>query len=100
MKLKENKLAREPIKRLIWKIGIPMVISMVLQALYNVIDSVFVANIKDIGALANEALTYAFPIQILMIAIGVGTGVGINALLSLNLNTPLDVNKTFLFSSS
>lgn len=80
--LKENKLAKEPIKRLIWKIGIPMVISMVLQALYNVVDSVFVANIKDIGALANEALTYAFPIQILMIAIGVGTGVGINALLS------------------
>ena len=85
MELKENKLAKEPIKRLIWKIGIPMVVSMVLQALYNVVDSVFVANIKDIGALANEALTYAFPIQILMIAIGVGTGVGINALLSLNL---------------
>ena len=56
---------------------------MALQALYNVIDSVFVANIDGIGGLANEALTYACPIQILMIAIGVGTGVGINSLLLL-----------------
>ena len=44
-------------KRPIWKMGLPMIISMVLQALYNVIDSVFVANIKGTGALANEALT-------------------------------------------
>lgn len=83
--LEENKLKKEPIKKLIWKLGLPMVISMVLQALYNVVDSVFVANIKDIGEIANEALTYAFPIQILMIAISVGTGVGINALLSKSL---------------
>lgn len=62
-----------------------MIISMVLQALYNVIDSAFVANMEGSGAIANEALTYAFPIQILMIAIGVGTGVGINALLSKSL---------------
>ena len=83
--LKENKLATEPIKKLIWKLGLPMVISMVLQALYNVVDSIFVANIEGIGEIANEALTYAFPIQILMIAISVGTGVGINALLSKSL---------------
>lgn len=60
-----------------------MIISMVLQALYNVVDSVFVANMEGSGTIANEALTYAFPIPILMIAIGVGTGVGINALLRL-----------------
>lgn len=83
--LKENKLAAQPIKKLIWKLGLPMVISMVLQALYNVVDSIFVANIEGIGEIANEALTYAFPIQILMIAISVGTGVGINALLSKSL---------------
>lgn len=83
--LKQNKLATEPIKKLIWKIGLPMIVSMVLQALYNVVDSVFVANIEGKGAIANEALTYAFPIQILMIAIGVGTGVGINTLLSKSL---------------
>lgn len=78
----KNALASKPVKHLIWKLGLPMVVSMVLQALYNVVDSIFVANMKDIGALANEALTYVFPIQILMIAIGVGTGVGINAMLS------------------
>ena len=83
--MKKNKMATEPIKNLIWKMGLPMIISMVLQALYNVVDSIFVANIKDIGSIANQALTYAFPIQILIIAIGVGTGVGLNSLLSKNL---------------
>ena len=80
--VKQNKMATEPPKKLFWKMGLPMIVSMVLQALYNVVDSVFVANMQDSGALANEALTYAFPIQILIIAIGVGTGVGLNAMLS------------------
>ena len=83
--IEQNKLAVAPIRKLIWQLGLPMIISMVLQALYNVVDSVFVANMEGSGAIANEALTYAFPIQILMIAIGVGTGVGINALLSKSL---------------
>lgn len=85
MEIKENKMAKVPLKKLFWKMGLPMIASMVLQALYNVVDSVFVANIKGDGALANEALTYAFPIQILIIALGVGTGVGLNALLSKSL---------------
>lgn len=71
--------------RLFWKMGLPMIISMVLQALYNVIDSIFVTNMGTKGALANQALTFAFPIQIMIIAIGVGTGVGLNALLSKSL---------------
>ena len=83
--IEQNKLAVAPIRKLIWQLGLPMIISMVLQALYNVVDSAFVANMEGSGAIANEALTYAFPIQILMIAIGVGTGVGINALLSKSL---------------
>ena len=83
--IEQNKLAVAPIRKLIWQLGLPMIISMVLQTLYNVIDSAFVANMEGSGAIANEALTYAFPIQILMIAIGVGTGVGINALLSKSL---------------
>lgn len=89
-------MATKPVRKLLWKLGLPMIVSMVLQALYNVVDSVFVANMKDVGAIANEALTYAFPIQILMIAIGVGTGVGINSLLSKNLgeNNKEMVNKT------
>lgn len=83
--IKQNKMAVEPLKKLFWKMGLPMIISMVLQALYNVVDSIFVANMKGDGALANEALTIAFPIQIMIIAIGVGTGVGLNALLSKSL---------------
>lgn len=82
---KENRMAVEPLNKLFLKMGLPMIISMVLQALYNVVDSIFVANIQGNGALANEALTYAFPIQILIIAIGVGTGVGLNAVLSKSL---------------
>lgn len=78
-------MATTPLKKLFWEMGLPMMISMILQALYNVVDSIFVANIEGIGAIANEALTYAFPIQILIIAIGVGTGVGLNALLSKSL---------------
>lgn len=78
-------MATQPIKSLFWKLGLPMMLSMVLQALYNVVDSAFVTNMPDTGPLANEALTIAFPIQILIIAIGVGTGIGLNALLSKNL---------------
>lgn len=83
--VKQNRMATAPIKKLFWKMGLPMIISMVLQALYNVVDSVFVANMKGEGALANEALTIAFPVQIMIIAVSVGTGVGLNALLSKNL---------------
>lgn len=82
---KENKMATQPIKSLFWKMGFPMIVSMVLQALYNVVDSIFVANMEGTGALANEALTIAFPVQIMIIAIGVGTGVGLNAMLSRSL---------------
>ena len=91
----QNKMAIEPINKLILKMGLPMIVSMVLQALYNVIDSIFVANMGSTGAIANQALTYAFPIQIMIIAIGVGTGVGLNALLSkcLGENDKNKVNK-------
>ncbi len=92
---RQNKMAIAPMNKLIFKMGIPMIISMVLQALYNVIDSIFVANMGTKGAIANQALTYAFPIQILIIAIGVGTGVGLNTLLSkcLGENDKEKVNK-------
>ena len=92
---KQNKMAIAPMNKLILKMGLPMIVSMVLQALYNVIDSIFVANMGSTGAIANQALTYAFPIQIMIIAIGVGTGVGLNALLSKSLgeNDKEKVNK-------
>lgn len=81
----QNKMAFLEVKKLFWQMGLPMIISMVLQALYNVVDSVFVTNMEEKGVLANQALTIAYPVQILIIAIGVGTGVGLNTLLSKSL---------------
>ena len=83
--MEKNKMAVVPLKKLFLKMGLPMIISMVLQALYNVIDSIFITNMGSDGVIANQALTLVFPIQLLIIAIGVGTGVGINALLSKSL---------------
>lgn len=93
--MKKNKMATVPMKKLFWRMGLPMIISMVLQALYNVIDSIFVTNMGSEGVIANQALTLAFPIQIMIIAIGVGTGVGLNSLLSKSLgeNNKEKVNK-------
>ena len=80
--MNENKMGSYPINKILWTMGLPMVFSMVLQALYNVVDTVFVINMGEEGIKANLALTYVFPIQIFMIAVGVGTSIGINALLS------------------
>ncbi len=83
--MESNILDSKKTQSVIWKLGLPMIISMLLQALYNVVDTAFVINMGSDGVFANLALTYAFPIQILMIAVGVGTGVGINAMLSRSL---------------
>lgn len=81
----QNVLGKEKISALIWKLGLPMIVSMVLQAVYNIVDTVFVVNMGEGGIEGNLALTYAFPVQILIIAVGVGTGIGINVLLSRSL---------------
>ena len=81
---KENKMGVMPVKKLIITMSLPMMISMIVQALYNIVDSVFVSWL-DTESLAMAALTLAFPIQSLMIAVGSGTGVGINAMLSTSL---------------
>nr|WP_326186109.1 MATE family efflux transporter [uncultured Oscillibacter sp.] len=78
----ENKMGVMPIGRLLAGMAIPMMISMLVQALYNVVDSVFVARISQD---AFNAVSLAFPLQNLMIAVGGGTAVGINALLSRSL---------------
>lgn len=70
------------VNKLMVSMGMPMIISMMLQAVYNIVDSAFVANIKGTGEIALNALTLAFPIQMLMVAVGIGTGVGVNALLA------------------
>lgn len=79
---KENKMGTMPEKRLIVSMSVPIMISMLVQALYNIVDSVFVAKISE-NALT--AVTLAFPMQNLLIAVGTGTGVGMNALLSRSL---------------
>ncbi|MBO5525688.1 MAG: MATE family efflux transporter [Clostridia bacterium] len=85
MQKETNKLATKPIASLLWSLGLSMILSMVLQAVYNIVDTAFVINMGESGFNGNLALTYAFPIQLLIIAIGVGTGVGINAVLSRSL---------------
>lgn len=80
-----DKMRTQPVGTLILTLGIPMICSMVLQALYNIVDSAFVSNMSENGEAALNALTLAFPVQVLMIAIGIGTGVGANALLSKSL---------------
>ena len=84
MNTKENKMGVMPVKQLIISMSLPMMLSMLVQALYNVVDSIFVAQIGE-GEFALTAVTLAFPMQNLMIALGSGTGVGINALLSRSL---------------
>ena len=78
----ENKMGVLPIGRLLTNMAVPMMISMLVQACYNVVDSVFVAQISED---ALNAVSLAFPLQNLMIAFGAGTAVGINALLSRSL---------------
>lgn len=77
--MKENKMGTMEVKRLILTMSFPIMISMLVQALYNIVDSMFVARVSE-DALAAVSLCY--PIQMIMVAVACGTGVGINALLS------------------
>ncbi|MEE1031850.1 MAG: MATE family efflux transporter, partial [Ruminococcus sp.] len=81
-KVQENKMGVMPIPKLLVSMSLPMMISMLVQALYNIVDSMFVAQLNE-NALT--AVSLAFPVQNLMIAVSAGTGVGVNALLSRNL---------------
>ena len=87
-KITMNKMGTEPVSKVMLSMGIPIILSMVLQACYNIVDSMFVARIQDAdgivhaGEYAVNALTLAFPVQMLIVAFGIGTGVGVNALLS------------------
>lgn len=79
---KENPMGTRPINSLLISMSLPIVISMIVQALYNIVDSMFVARVSE-NALT--AVSLAFPVQNLMISVATGTGVGINALLSRSL---------------
>lgn len=78
----ENKMGVMPIDKLLISMSLPMMISMLVQALYNIVDSIFVSQINEY---ALRAVSLAFPIQSLMIAVAVGTSVGINAFVSRSL---------------
>jgi multidrug efflux pump len=80
--VKQNKMAEMPVNKLMLNMGIPMILSMMLQAAYNIVDSAFVANMQENGEAAINALTLVFPVQMFMVAIGIGTGVGANALIA------------------
>ena len=85
-----NKMGTEPVGKVMLSMGIPIILSMVLQACYNIVDSMFVARMQssevaNLGEYAVNALTLAFPVQMLIVAFGIGTGVGVNALLAKSL---------------
>lgn len=75
----ENKMGVLPINKLIWTMSLPAMLSMFINALYNIVDSIFVAQVSE-SALA--AVTLVFPVQMLIVSVGVGTGVGINSLIA------------------
>lgn len=78
----ENKMGTMKVNKLVWNMSLPMMVSMLVQALYNIVDSIFVAQLSED---ALTAVSLAFPLQTLIIAVGAGTGVGINAILSKSL---------------
>lgn len=78
----QNKMAVEPVGPLMFHIGLPIVLSMILQAAYNVVDSAYLARMSSGGEDALTALSLAFPVQLFMVAVSIGTGVGTNALLA------------------
>ena len=78
-----NKMGTMPVPKLLLNMGIPMILSMMLQAVYNIVDSAFVSNLPEKGENALNALTLAFPVQMLMVAVGIGTGVGANAVVAM-----------------
>ena len=77
-----NKMKDMPVNKLMIQMGIPMILSMALQAVYNIVDSAFVGNMREGSEAALNALTLVFPVQMFMVAVGIGTGVGTNALLA------------------
>ena len=80
--LQENKMGVMPIGKLLVNMALPMIISMLVQALYNVVDSIYVSRISESAV---TALSLAFPVQNMQVGVAVGIGVGVNSLLSKSL---------------
>ncbi|MCD8205647.1 MAG: MATE family efflux transporter [Clostridia bacterium] len=82
---KENRMGTTPVWKILLIVGVPMIVSLAVQSLYNIMDSLFVSRMPESAGVATAALTalgYCFPIQMIMIGIGIGTGVGANAAIS------------------
>ena len=90
--LKENKMGVMPVGKLLVNMALPMIISMIVQALYNVVDSIYVSQISESAV---TALSLAFPIQNVQIGLAIGTGVGINSLLSKSLGEKKQENANY-----
>ena len=71
-----NKMKEMPVNKLMVQMGIPMILSMALQAVYNIVDSAFVGNMRSGSEAALNALTLVFPVQMLMVAVGIGIDFG------------------------
>ena len=80
--IEQNKMGYAKILPLILSMSLPAMFSMTVQALYNVVDSIFLGNLIENGAFALEATSYAYPLQMLLISVAVGTSVGTNSLIS------------------
>ena len=78
----ENKMGTMPVSKLLITMAIPMILSMLVQALYNVVDSIYVSRISESAV---TALSLAFPVQNMQIGFATGIGVGVNSLLSKSL---------------
>lgn len=76
-----QKMAKAPVFRLLLTMALPMMLSMMIQALYNIVDTIFIGRLENRDA-ATQALGYAYPIQMLLVALGIGIGIGVNALRS------------------
>ena len=82
--IKENIMGYEPIPKLIMKLSLPLMLSMLIQALYNVVDSIFVARVSEASL---TAVSLAYPLQNAIISAGVGIGVGISSAISIHLGS-------------
>ena len=74
--MKKDKMRETPVNKLMIQLGLPMILSMALQAVYNIVGSAFVGNMRTGSEAALNALTLVFPVQMLMIALSIGPGVG------------------------
>lgn len=95
---KRNRMQTERIPKLLVVMWLPVVIPMVLQAVYNIVDSAFVSNMATGGEAALGALSLAFPVQMLTVAISIDTGLGVNTLLAKF--APSYVWRSFLFAEA